>query len=80
MSRDISLVYVSDKGNLLNITYFAALALGWKLVDRNGYNAIHVSGAGMDMGFHTVYTLSRVLFRDTDTSKDAGYVLRQEWL
>jgi hypothetical protein len=79
MSRDISLVYVNDAGNLQNITYWAGLALGWTLTDRNGSRAIKVGGAGMDMGFHLVYTLSRVLFND-DTTGDAGYRLRQEWL
>jgi hypothetical protein len=33
----------------------------------------------MDMGFHTVYTLSSVLFRGT-VEGDAGYTLKQEWL
>ena len=33
----------------------------------------------MDMGFHTVYTLSRVLYRDT-LEGDAGYKLQQAWL
>ena len=80
MSRDISLVYVTEKGNLINITYYAAAALGWKLVERNGYNAIRVGGCGMDMGFHTVYTLSSVLYRNSAPAGDAGYALNQEWL
>lgn len=78
MSRDISL-FVARDGEIMNITYYAAHALGWRLVERNGYRAVRVSGCGMDMGFHTVYTLSRVLFRDA-VNGDAGYSLKQEWL
>jgi hypothetical protein len=78
MTRDISLVYVKG-GEIHNITYSAALALGWPLSEKSGSRAIRVSGAGMDMGFHTVYTLSRVLYRDT-VEGDAGYLLSQAWL
>ena len=78
MSRDLSL-YIARDGEIMNITYYAAHALGWRLVERNGYRALRVSGCGMDMGFHTVYTLSRVLFRDA-VEGDAGYSLKQEWL
>lgn len=78
MTRDISLVYVKD-GQLYNVTYSAALALSWPLSERSGYRAIRVGGCGMDMGFHLVYTLSSVLFRNS-TDSDAGYTLKQEWL
>ena len=78
MSRDISLIYASSAG-LTNITYSAALALGWPLSEKSGNRAIRVGGCGMDMGFHTVYTLSSVLFRGT-VEGDAGYTLKQEWL
>jgi hypothetical protein len=79
MSRDISL-YVVRNNELFNITYYASVALGWKLVERNGSRAIRVTGAGMDMGFHTVYTLSSVLYRGTVEEGDAGYKLSQEWM
>ena len=78
MSRDISLLYVKG-GAIHNITYSASLALGWPLSEKSGNRAIRVSGTGMDMGFHTVYTLSSVLFRGT-VEGDAGYTLKQEWL
>ena len=78
MSRDISLFYVKND-HLFNITYHASHALGWKLVERNGSRAIKVGGAGMDMGFHTVYTLSSVLYRGT-VDGDAGYKLHHEWM
>jgi len=78
MSRDISLIYVKG-GQLFNITYSAALALEWPLSEKSGNRAIRVSGAGMDIGFHTVYTLSSVLYRGA-VEGDAGYYLKQEWL
>lgn len=79
MSRDISVFYVKDN-RLLNITYHVAKAIGWQLVDRNGHRAIKVGGAGMDMGFHLVYTLSSVLYRGVITVIDPGYYLKQTWL
>lgn len=78
MSRDISLIYIKG-GAIHNITYSAALALGWPISEKSGNRAIKVSGCGMDMGFHTVYTLSRVLYRDA-VEGDAGYKLQQAWL
>lgn len=78
MSRDISVLYAKDN-QILNITYSVAKAIGWPLVERNGSRAIKVGGAGMDMGFHLVYTLSSVLYRGT-TESDPGYHLRQNWL
>ena len=78
MSRDISL-FVARDGEIMDITYYAAHAIGWRLVERNGRRAIKVQGAGMDMGFHTVYTLASVLFRGA-VEGDAGYALRHEWL
>ena len=76
MSRDISL-FVAQGGEIIDITYYAAHAIGWRLVERNGRRAIRAQGAGMDMGFHLVYTLSSVLYRGA-VEGDAGYALRQE--
>lgn len=78
MNRDISLFYVKDN-QILNITYNAGLALGWRLVDRNGSRAVRVGGCGMDMGFHLVYTLSSTLYKSTHGA-DTGYYLKQSWL
>jgi hypothetical protein len=78
MTRDISLIYSSSAG-ISNITYSAALALGWPLSERSGHRAIRVGGTGMDMGFHTVYTLSSVVYRG-HVDSDAGYLLEQQWL
>ena len=79
MSRTLSLYIVKDN-RLVNITYYAAHALEWRLVDVNGSRVMRVGGCGMDMGFHTVYTLSRVLFAADMPSADAGYSLRHEWI
>jgi hypothetical protein len=78
MTRDISLIYVKGS-SIHNITYTAALALEWQLSEQSGNRAIRVKGTGMDMGFHTVYTLSRILYGQT-VGDDAGYKLQQAWL
>ena len=77
MSRDISLVVADSDGRISDITYYAAAAMGDRLIERNGSRAIRVNGSGMDMGFHLVYNLSSVLFHGEDR---AGYVLKQEWI
>jgi len=47
---------------------------------------LKVGGCGMDMGFHVVYTLSRVLFPEGSHAAiqthngDGGYALKHEWL
>jgi hypothetical protein len=76
MTRAISLL-VANGDKVEDITYYAAHALDSKLIERNGSRAISVHGAGMDMGFHLVYNLSSVLFKDLDR---AGYVLSHRWL
>jgi hypothetical protein len=75
MSRDISLKTVQD-GELIDITYTAAQALGDKVKDRNGFRVIRVGGCGMDMGFHLVYSLSSVLYTNEER---AGYKIAQVW-
>ena len=78
MSRTISLK-VAKEGKILDLTYYASIVLDWPLVEVNGSRALRVGGCGMDMGFHTVYTLSRVLFREEGSTKDAGYSLNHNW-
>jgi len=82
MSRTISLK-VAKGGQILDLTYFASVVLGWPLVEKNGSRALRVGGCGMDMGFHTVYSLASVLFRDKYEGQanavDAGYSLQQAW-
>lgn len=59
MSREISVVIKSGEG-VQNIDWYVCRILG----DHLGREGIKVTGCGMDMGFHLVYSLSSVLFRD----------------
>jgi len=83
MSRTMSLK-VAKNGKILDLTYYASVVLDYPLVEVNGSRAIRVGGCGMDMGFHAVYSLARVLFRDKYEGQadavDAGYSLSQAWL
>lgn len=63
MARDISL-FIVHNGQMEGITYDVSRVLGYALKDSHGSNAIRVTGCDMDMGFSTVYNLSRVLFPD----------------
>jgi hypothetical protein len=80
MSRTLSLK-VAKEGKILDLTYYAGIVLDWPIVEVNGSRALRVGGCGMDMGFHTVYTLSRVLFREEGEQLhcDAGYALNHAW-
>lgn len=81
MTRRIDL-YTIKNNRPQFLTGYAAYATGWKWGNKAG---LVVGGCGMDMGFHLVYTLSRILFPDgfkdgQDDKKDGGYALRHEWL
>ena len=78
MSRRID-VYTIKDGKPQYLSGYAAGLIGWKLHDKGG---IVVGGCGMDMGFHLVYTLSAVLFKDNPVEgrTHSGYELRHEWL
>ena len=86
MTRRIKVM--DPKGN--NITWLVSKATGRDMND----DGLKVSGCGMDMGFHLVYTLSHTLYpkgfrlpkgvsgRNGDksrTDKDGGYALNQQW-
>jgi hypothetical protein len=92
--REISL-FVIHKGAPISITWHAARVLRWSVNDGRAYWALRVSGCGMDMGFHTVNSLSYAVhgmkskgeganadggFRPRPGHFHAGYSLRQEWL
>jgi len=70
MTRVIDLLAIQD-GDIVRIGYDAALVLGWPYDYRRG--GVKVSGCGMDMGFHLVYSLGHALF-------GTGEVLKQRWL
>lgn len=61
MSRDIDLYKIVD-GETRWLSRLAAKACGFTFNEKR--DCIKVGGCGMDMGFHLVYSLSRVLFHD----------------
>ena len=65
------LVIVNDRP--LNISYHVNQAFGDKPIDKNGTQCVRVGGCGMDMGFHLVYTLASVLYKD-------GYALTHRYI
>lgn len=74
MSRSISCVGIGPdtdgERRIFDYDYNVARALGYSIDrDRAG---VKVSGAGMDMGFHIVYNLSRILFPDGYGCTGAG--------
>lgn len=60
MSRDISVV-VFDGERKMTLDWDISRLLDYPLAKGSG---VKVSGCGMDMGFHLVYSLGRVLFKD----------------
>jgi len=59
LSRVISFYMVNDNKEIININYYISVLLGYKF-DKTHFG-LKVKGCGMDMGFHVVDTLSRVL-------------------
>jgi hypothetical protein len=58
----IDFFYVKNN-QILNITYYAGNALGWKLTERYGSRAIRVGGCGMDMIWATIYNFNMTMAR-----------------
>lgn len=76
MNRRID-VYIMQNNVPLCITGHVSNITGWKVSDKGG---LMVGGCGMDMGFHTVYTLSHYIFWDEAEKTDAGYYVKHEWI
>lgn len=74
MTRRISVAIGRPDGSIRNLDFLAARALGWSLSNKGG---LVIKGAGMDMGFHLVYSLSASLYGYEDRG---DYALRHEWL
>ena len=74
MNRDIKFHIVSN-GRIANITWLVSWILDEKEPKQNKYNehVIRVSGTGMDMVFHCIYTLGCIMFNDLDMDR-AGYM------
>jgi len=87
MSREISLCIVAPDKSIMDVTYFAGIATGYKKGKRNG---LLVTGCGMDMGFHLVYQLGCALWptgtpephgtRNGEPDTAGGYALNHRWL
>tara|TARA_R110000823_G_C15693993_1_gene475688 strand:+ start:182 stop:526 length:345 start_codon:yes stop_codon:yes gene_type:complete len=76
MSRRISVLATSIRsgdGSISNYSYAVSQVLGWKHGPSRESASVKVSGCGMDMGFHLVYTLSSILYGD-------GYAIKQRWI
>ena len=69
-------VHLRFLGQLIDITWTSAMALGDKVNDRNGQRAIRVSGGGMDLGYHLVHNLSMTLY---GVENRGGYTLSHDW-
>ena len=64
MSRSISCIVHTPEGPQ-DMSWAVAKLLGWSFDRRN--DGVKVSGCGMDMGFHLVYSLSWTLFNGAFT-------------
>lgn len=79
MSRDISVVCIhpDEAGTgtrwISHPNYAVSKVLGYRLVTKDGSDAIRVGGCGMDMGYHIVHSLSYALYGQ-------DYALTHEWL
>lgn len=76
MNRDIKFHIVSN-GRIANITWLMSWILDEREPKQNKYyeHVIRVSGAGMDMVFHCIYTLGCIMFQDMDMDR-AGYMFK----
>ena len=72
MTRRIDLYTFKDNKKVY-LTGLYALMRG----ERPPKDGLKVSGCGMDMGFHLVYTMGRLLF---EGAGDNGYKLNHEWI
>ena len=57
----------------INISYWVNNLFEDKTALKNGSQCVKVSGCGMDMGFHLVYSISSRLHDD-------GYAINQRWI
>lgn len=71
MSRSIDVIAIFEDGEHLNLSYWIANAMDFRIDQKNG--GIIMTGSGMDMGFALVYNLASALYGN-------GYAIHQEWL
>ena len=70
MYRHISCHSIQDN-EVRWLSFHVAKVLKWTYKDKT--NSVGVGGCGMDMGFHLVYTLSSILYKD-------GYKLNHRYI
>lgn len=87
-SRSISVLAITDpatdyrgEARIIDVSHHVARVLGWSLDRDNG--GVRVRGCGMDMAFHMVYSMSRIIHADTgytrrDGGTDAGYAVSKQ--
>lgn len=80
MSRSISVLTTDSDGEIRDVSYDVARVLGWSLDHDNG--GVRVQGCGMDMAFHMIYSMSRIIHAHTgfvnrygDADSDTGYAV-----
>lgn len=76
MVRHISVVFIHPDGYALHPNWAVSRVTGYRLVSRDGHDAIHIGGCGMDMGFALVDDLNHALTNLTGQK----WSLRHEWL
>lgn len=81
MMRRISCYIKNESGFNKNITDLVSKIIGYNIDSRTG-QGLRVSGCGMDMGFHVVYSLSCTMYRNADGSysHDGAYKINQRWI
>lgn len=79
MRRSISFFVVHD-GELVALDWHMSRAMGYTVDQKHG--GLIASGCGMDMGWHVVYSLGRVLWPKgtSEPESDGGYALKSEWI
>lgn len=87
MNRRISF-FVIRKGVLICMDYYMAI-IGVANRSKN-HDGLTVSGCGMDMGFHCVYSLEMAMWpkgakkphgmRNGEPDSDGGYALKSQWV
>jgi hypothetical protein len=87
MSRRID-VYVIRQNKPWRLTHLVAKLLGYSQ-SKSDY-ALVVGGCGMDMGFHVVYSMGRMLWphgtrkphgeRNGEPDREGGYAIKHSWL
>ena len=88
MQRSISAVVTHPDGTLRTLDFLIAKIGLFKFDKKHG--GLILSGCGMDMGFHLVYSLGATLWpngtpaphgsRNGEPDSAGGYALRQEWI